>query len=86
MPKKIAAGQSIRVGFTNNPTRRAGEYNRSNIGTNGTMYVAKTTNGHTSEQRMLNNHFNHAKTNLNIQRNSNIADGTHGYTYAVSKK
>lgn len=84
--KMVASGKSIRVGFTNNASRRASEYNHAKIGKSTTMYVASTSNGRTAEQRLLSNQFSNAKTNKNVQRNSNITGGTHGIVYALVKK
>jgi len=84
--QKVSTGQCIRVGFTNNASRRMGEYNRGNIGKNSTMYVASTTNGRMAEQRLLSNQFSNAKTNRNVQHNSNITKGTAGLVYALAKK
>ncbi len=77
--KVVASGQSVRVGFTNNASRRAGEYKRSGI--QGTMLVAPTTNGRKSENRLLATQFANNKSHKNVQSRSNISNGTEGVVY-----
>ncbi len=81
--KQVQSSSVVRVGYTNNPARRASEYARSGI--TGTMYVAPTTNGRYAENRLLGNQFAQGGSHRNVQSRSNISNGANGYVYTIHK-
>lgn len=78
----VAQGGAKRVGYTCDVFRRAKEYNR--IGLKGTIFVAATTNGRKSENRLLNMQFECNPDNENKHKKSNIINGKTGYIYCIA--
>ena len=74
--QKVAAGKSVaRVGATEDPSQRAGQYARE--GYSGEMYQSKTQNMRKAEDRLLQQAGTH-----NVQQKSNAPDKP-GYVYAL---
>ena len=71
----------LRVGSTNNPHRRAGEY-RQDYNENATMYYAKTSNMRTGENRLLAKCAERRGCCFNVHRRSNQRKRK-GYIYAI---
>ena len=75
--QKIAAGKSVaRVGATENPQQRAGQYARE--GYSGQMYKFKTQNMRKAEDKLL----QQSAGTHNVQERSNAPDEP-GYVYAL---
>ena len=71
----------LRVGATNNPRRRAGEY-KTEYNENATMYYAKTSNMRTAENRLLGKCAGRGGCCFNVHRRSNHRK-RRGYIYAI---
>ena len=84
---KVRAGRPapMRVGATDNPNRRAGEYSQEYSETS-TMYYAKTSNMKSAEDRLLHMCDKEGKCRDNVQMSSNVpASASRGYVYAISR-
>ena len=79
----VRAGQvaPLRVGVTNDPRRRAGEY-KTEYSENATMYYAKTSNKRTAENRLLDKCAGRGGCCFNVHRRSNAPEEK-GYVYAI---
>ena len=83
----------LRVGATDNPDRRAGEYanekekgnkNKKKYSENATMYYAKTSNMNYAENRLLAICDSRGVCRCNSQMSSNVpASASEGYVYAI---
>ena len=73
-------GNAVRVGATNDPHRRAGEYSRE--GYRGTMYYASTQNMQRAEDNLLASCKAKHACAENFQRSSN-AKAEPGYVYVI---
>ena len=71
----------LRVGATNDPNRRAGEYS-SIYSEAATMYFAPTSNMNRAENVLLATGRARGGCRGNIQQNSNMAESP-GYVYAI---
>ena len=80
---KVSAGPvaPLRVGATNDPHRRAGEY-KTEYSENATMYYAKTSNMRTAENKLLAKCAERGACSFNVQQQSN-ALAAQGYIYAI---
>ena len=82
---KVRAGRPapLRVGATDNPDRRAGEYSQQYSETS-TMYYAKTSNMEFAENRLLDICDNKGICRDNVQMSSNVPTSkSRGYVYAI---
>lgn len=81
----ISSKHTPRVGKTDIPNTRAGQYTRNGYsGSTTTMLVAPTTNARQSEQRLLDTHFKYSnnRINDNVQKISNT-QSSNSYVYAI---
>ena len=82
---KVRAGRPapMRVGATDNPNRRAGEYSQEYSETS-TMYYAETSNMKSAENRLLDICGKRGVCRRNVQMSSNVpASASRGYVYAI---
>ena len=80
---KVRAGRPAppRVGATDNPNRRAGEYSQQYSETS-TMYYAETSNMKYAENRLFNMCGRRGGCWRNVQKRSNRSE-SRGYVYAI---